>query len=215
MTHIPTAFEPPAVDVESLRTLIAYRLGRWDRRRSCPTQGVRQAAVCVTLLDKSEAPQVLIIKRVARGMNPGQWALPGGKVDAGEGTVEGALRELKEETGLVAADDDVLGKLDDFVTSSGFVITPIVVAIGPGQQARRNPGEIAALHPIPLSRLLEPGVPRWQVGNGDARVLQMPLRHDMVIHAPTGAILWQFAEVALRGVPRRVMDLVEPAFTAR
>jgi hypothetical protein len=43
--------------------------------------------------------------------------------------------------------------------------------------------------------------------------LQMPLRHDMVIHAPTGAILLQFAEVALRGRDTRVADLAQPDWT--
>jgi len=46
-------------------------------------------------------------------------------------------------------------------------------------------------------------------------LLQMKLRHDMVIHAPTGALLYQFREVALLGRATRVGDLVQPGWTRR
>ena len=178
--------------------------------------GLRRAAVAVTLIDRNRAAQVLIVKRVNRGLNPGQWALPGGRVDAHEDSITAALRELREETGMEAILADVLGLLDDFVTNSGHLITPIVVAIGATQSPRRNAAGIASLHPIPLKRLLEPGVPHLRRrGPGNSRLLQMPLRHDLIMHAPTGAILWQFAEVALRGRNCRVSHLTEPAFTTQ
>ena len=55
-----------------------------------------------------------------------QWALPGGRCDAGETPVEAALRELHEELGLELEPDDVLGMLDDYPTRSGYLITPVV-----------------------------------------------------------------------------------------
>jgi 8-oxo-dGTP pyrophosphatase MutT (NUDIX family) len=161
--------------------------------------------VCV--LDAGdEDPRVLIAKRVARGRNAGQWALPGGKLDPGESPVEGALRELGEEAGIEAV--EVAGLLDDFVTDSGFVITPVVTLAPPGARPRRNADEIASLHAIPFAALLAEGVPRWR-----GPLLQMKLRHDMVIHAPTGALLYQFREVALLGRHTRVADVAQPAWT--
>ena len=70
-----------------------------------------------------------LLCRRASGMNrhSGQWALPGGKIDAGESVEEAALREIEEEVGITIAPSEVLGRLDDYATRSGFVITPVVV----------------------------------------------------------------------------------------
>jgi 8-oxo-dGTP pyrophosphatase MutT (NUDIX family) len=201
-------------NVAGWRVAITQRLANWDRSRAAASPATRRAAVAVTLLDHRNEAHVLLIKRVRRGLNPGQWALPGGKVDGHEDVRDTALRELGEETGVRASPGDVLGILDDFVTSSGYVITPVVVAPPGPQRPVRQPAEVASLHPIPLARLLAPGVPRWRKTMSGDLLLQMSLRHDMVVHAPTGAILWQFAEVALRGNRRQVADVLEPDFTA-
>lgn len=176
----------------------------------CIDPAPRRAAVALAVLDIDAEPCVIVVKRVARGRNPGQWALPGGRLEPGETAIDGALREAREEVALEGAEP--VGVLDDFVTQSGFAITPVVV-LGPGRTTlRRNPDEVHSLHPVPLARLLDDALPRWAPGR-PAPLLQMPLRHDMVIHAPTGAILWQFREVALLGRHTRVAGVAEPAFT--
>ncbi|MEV4083853.1 CoA pyrophosphatase, partial [Nonomuraea fuscirosea] len=71
-----------------------------------------------------------------------------------------------------------------------------------------DPREVASVHAVPVERFLAPGVPRWK-----GELLQMPLGPSIVIHAPTGAILWQFAEVALRGREQRVFDVAQPHWT--
>jgi 8-oxo-dGTP pyrophosphatase MutT (NUDIX family) len=182
--------------------------------RRAVEDGSRRAAValCVLELDTS-SPRVLIAKRVARGLNPGQWALPGGKLDPGENAVAAARRELREETGVGAV--EVIGMLDDLVTDSGFCITPVVVLAADGSRPRRAAAEIASLHRVPLANLLRDGVPRWRALPDGRPLLQMPVRHDMVIHAPTGAILLQFRDVALIGRHARVADLAQPEWTRR
>ncbi|NUR91264.1 MAG: CoA pyrophosphatase [Nonomuraea sp.] len=192
--------------IDVLREQITAHLTAFDRREVPPVEGVRRAAVTVCVLeDADRVPYTILIRRAARGRNPGQWALPGGRLDDGETPVEAALRELAEEVGVAGV--EVAGLLDDFVTDSGFVITP-VVAFGGRQEPVADAYEVASVHPVPLDRFLAPGVPRWQ---GD--LLQMPLGPEIVIHAPTGAILWQFAEVALRGREQRVFDVAQPHWT--
>jgi 8-oxo-dGTP pyrophosphatase MutT (NUDIX family) len=203
----------PLPNGDALRALIRRHLAGFDRREACAD--LRRAAVAVTLLDLDTTPRVLVLKRAARGLNAGQWALPGGKLEPGEDAVTAALRELAEEAGVHVGPNGVAGRLDDYVTDSGFCITPIVVLAPPGARPERNASEIQSLHPVTLARLLADDVPRWKPLPGGGRLLQMRLRRDMVVHAPTGAILLQFREVALRGVELRIADLVQPEWTRR
>jgi 8-oxo-dGTP diphosphatase len=55
-------------------------------------------SVCVRCLLPDNATDYYLL--VQRGNEPskGMWSLPGGKLEFGEGTVEGGARELKEET---------------------------------------------------------------------------------------------------------------------
>jgi 8-oxo-dGTP pyrophosphatase MutT (NUDIX family) len=192
--------------LDELHDLITANLAAFDRRQVPPAKGVRRAAVTVCVLEDAErTPYTVLIRRAPHGRNPGQWALPGGRLDDGEEPVEAALRELAEEVAVRGV--RVAGLLDDFVTDSGFVITP-VVAFGGRQEPVGDAWEVASVHAVPLERFVAPGVPRWRDG-----LLQMPLGPGIVIHAPTGAILWQFAEVALRGRELRVFNVTQPHWT--
>jgi 8-oxo-dGTP pyrophosphatase MutT (NUDIX family) len=179
---------------------------------AAPDAAPRRAAVAVTVLDAGSAPRVLVLKRAPRGTNAGQWALPGGRLEPGETPEAAALREAAEEVGLDGG--EVLGRLDDFVTDSGFVITPVVVLAPEPARLRRNPAEVHSLHPIPLARLLEDDVLRWAPQLDGPALLQLLLRRDVVVHAPTGAILWQFREAVL-GRRTPVAHLVQPEWTRR
>jgi 8-oxo-dGTP pyrophosphatase MutT (NUDIX family) len=90
---------------------------------------MRHAAVAITVVTGPDGlPSFLLTRRSARLRDhPGQYALPGGSVAAGEPPPDAARRELAEELGVASAADDVLGLLDDYVTRSGFVITPVVL----------------------------------------------------------------------------------------
>lgn len=187
-------------------------LERFPRTEIAPGPDLRRAAVALTLLDVSTTPRVLVIKRAARGRNAGQWALPGGRLEPGENSVGAALREAFEEVGL--RDARVAGLLDDLVAASGFVITPVVAVAPEPVRLTRNPAEVHSLHPIALGRLLDDRVRRWSTGADGIRVQQLLLRHDMVVHPPTGAILWQFRELLL-GRHTRVGGLEQPVWTHR
>ena len=197
---------------------VAARVRGHDRddRRVAERPDLRRAAVAVVVLDDPERGLgVLLTRRTSKLRDhPGQFALPGGSVDPGEDTVTAARRELDEELGLALGPDAVLGMLDDYPTRSGFVITPVVMA-GPGAVADLvpSPDEVSELFHITFDELdVEP---RYVTIEESPRpVVQMPLVGHY-IHAPTGAVLLQFREVALHGRTMRVDGLEQPVFAWR
>src|SRR6266702_8511674 len=91
---------------------------------------LKRAAVVLALTtsnDGDDTAFLLTLRASHLRAHRGQWALPGGRCDAGETPVEAALRELDEELALKLTTNDVLGLLDDYPTRSGYLITPVVV----------------------------------------------------------------------------------------
>ena len=156
-----------------------------------------------------------VLCRRSAGLNrhASQWALPGGRLDAGESPIEAALRETDEEVGVRFAEDSVLGLLDDYATRSGYVITPVVVWGGSGVELVPDPGEVLAAYRIGLHELTRDDSPRFvSIPESDRPVVQVPLGGDL-IHAPTGALLVQFRWVALDGrINERVAEFEQPVF---
>jgi 8-oxo-dGTP pyrophosphatase MutT (NUDIX family) len=158
----------------------------------------------------------LLCRRPSRMRNhPGQWALPGGRIDPGETPVQAALRELDEELGVRLGPSSVLGLLDDYPTRSGYVITPVVVWGGADPALRPAPDEVLAVYRIGLQALRD-CEPRFiAIPESDRPVLQLPLGNDLV-HAPTGAVLFQLRQVVLLGrAGERVDHLEQPVFAWR
>ena len=142
----------------------------------------------------------------------GQRAYPGGRVDPGETVEQAALRELEEEVGLKLDSSSVLGRLDDYATRSGYVITPIVVWGGSNVELKPNPGEVDLIHRIPLSELMRDEAPILEtIDESEHPVLKMPLG-DEWFAAPSAAIAYQFREVALLGRSTRVAHYEQPHF---
>lgn len=215
---------------DALRAHIAERLAEF-RPIQTAAEGARRAAVAVTVTDLglgADLPSMprhehwdpaaaLILTRRSASLrrHPGQWALPGGRMDAGETAIEAALREMHEEVSVLLGADAVLGQLDDFVTRSGFVMTPVVVWGGPRLTTWANPQEVASVHRIPVAELLRDDAPRLDpVEGGGEPVLRMPVGDDFIA-APTAAILYQFREVCLLGRHTRVAHFEQPQFAWR
>ncbi len=177
----------------------------------------RRAAVAVVIVpDASGGPHFLITRRASRlSSHAAQWALPGGRLDDGESPEDAARRELHEELGVDLGPAAVLGRLDDLPTRSGYVITPVVMAATGTVVLEPNPAEVAAAHLVAIAELSRPGVPRFvRIPESDRPVIQFPLLGS-VIHAPTGAVLYQFRDLVVSGTTTRVADLESPVWAWR
>jgi 8-oxo-dGTP pyrophosphatase MutT (NUDIX family) len=215
---------------DALRWRIADNLSRFSVRHLDVDAGTR-AAVAVVVVDAAADTEgvdlaahdgdvstaALVLTRRAPNLanHAGQWAFPGGRVEAGETPEAAALRELSEEVDLHLPADCVIGRLDDFATRSGFVITPVVIWGGSGICLTANPDEVASIHRIPVSEFLRSDAPVLEpTSAGDAPVLLMPVGNDFIA-APTAAVIFQFREVGLLGVATRVAHFDQPFFAWR
>ncbi len=201
---------------DALRATIVSRITGFERR-AITDPALRHAAVAIIVAageDNSEAAVLLTRRPQHLKRHAGQYALPGGRMDAGETPEAAALRETAEELGLALDPAAILGRLDDYATKSGFCITPVVVWGGPALDLAPNPNEVARVHRVPLSELNSPDIPTIDTPfDGSAPVFGLPLASlGHSLHAPTAALLYQFREVALRGVPTRVADFGQPRF---
>lgn len=203
----------PLDDLAAFRALAAGRLASFEHTTVPDEPGLRRAGVVLCAVEHGGVPSVILIKRAHRGRNAGQWGLPGGRLEDGETPEGAALRELNEEIGLAAGPADVLGRLDDFPASSGFAITPLVVVLEDPGPLVPNPDEVHSVHHTSLRRLAADDTPRWVPQPDGGSLLQMRLGPNWRVHAPTGAMLWQFREVVLLGRQVRVADLLQPDWT--
>jgi len=198
---------------EALRARVGKNLAGFSRQPIAP-DGRRPAAVAVVLLADDEGRACFLLTRRTATLraHARQWALPGGRIDAGESAAGAALRELQEELGLSLQADSVLGLLDDYGTRSGFIITPVVAWAGAAVELAPNPAEVAHVYRVPLAELDKPEVPRLiTIPESDRPVIQVPLLSSL-IHAPTAAVLYQIREVVVHGRSTRVAHFEQPTW---
>lgn len=168
------------------------------------------------MVDVSGGASFLLCRRASRlSSHAAQWALPGGRLDAGETVVDAALRELDEELGVRLPEASVLGLLDDYPTRSGYVITPVVVWGGGRLELHPSPDEVVAAYRVGLHQLQREDSPRFvDIPESPRPVVQIPLGNDL-IHAPTGAVLLQLRWLGLEGRHDPVDHLEQPVFAWR
>lgn len=119
---------------------------------------LRDAAVLIPIVDRPEGATVILTKRTeSLRDHSGQVAFPGGRVDDTDPTPEfTALREADEEIGLRPDWVDVIGRMPDYRSGSGFRIAPIIGIVQPGFTLDINPDEVDAVFETPLSFLMDP-----------------------------------------------------------
>ena len=116
------------------------------------------AAVLVPIVTHREALSVLFTQRTTHLKNhAGQVSFPGGRAEPGDATPEfTALRETQEEIGLPPEQAEIIARLPDYFTRTGYRVTPVVGLLTPPLALTPDPREVEEVFEVPLAFLLDP-----------------------------------------------------------
>lgn len=197
----------------SFRHRVVQRLEAFNCRGR-ESEGLKHAAVGLVIVATEGGDGAIVLTRRSSRLraHKGQWALPGGRIDAGESPRDAVLRETAEEIDLHLPPENILGVLDDYQTRSGYLITPVVVWGGEDVTMRANPEEVESIHLVSFGELNRPDSPVFlDIPESDRPVIRLLVEENFV-HAPTAAVMYQFREVCLHGRHTRVDHYEQPVF---
>ena len=154
------------------------------------------AAVLVPIVH-GDRPGILLTKRSARlKSHAGQVAFPGGRIEPSDASAEAAaLREAHEEIGLQPGHVEIAGRLPDYVTGTGFMISPVLALLPDGLDLTPSEAEVEAIFTLPLAVLLDPNAPerRRAYFRGRSREFWVWPHPEHYIWGATAAILVNLA----------------------
>ena len=161
------------------------------------SRGPAVAAAVLVPIVYGERPGVLLTKRSATlKSHAGQVAFPGGRIERTDASIEAAaLREAEEEVGLPPRYVEVVGRLPDYLTGTGFRISPVLALLPDGLALTPSEAEVEAIFTLPLSVLLDPDAPerRRALFRGRMREFWVWPHPDHYIWGATAAILVHLA----------------------
>lgn len=137
---------------------VVWQQENTDEHLLAKQDNTQAAAVLIPLVMGEQGLRVMLTKRTAHLRDhAGQISFPGGRVDAGDDSVEmTALRETQEEVGLAAKHIELLGKLPAYRTITGYSVTPVVALIHPPFELIPEAFEVESIFDVPLSFLMNP-----------------------------------------------------------
>ena len=153
------------------------------------------AAVLVPVI-LGARPSILLTKRTSHlTKHAGQVSFPGGRIDPEDADPEAAaLREAEEEVGLDPARVELIGRMADYVTGTGYRITPVLGLLPPGLTYRPSPDEVEFVFELPISVVLDPHAPRREMREASGRFREFWVwPHEHFIWGATAAILVHLA----------------------
>ena len=127
---------------------------RWPFRVDNP----RPAAVLVPIVEHAQGATILLTERTSHlSKHAGQIAFPGGRRDPEDPSlVDTALRETEEEIGLPRDRVEVVAQLPEYLTGSGYLVTPVIGLVRPGFELQLHEGEVAEAFEVPMRFLMDP-----------------------------------------------------------
>jgi 8-oxo-dGTP pyrophosphatase MutT (NUDIX family) len=155
---------------------------------------IRPAAVLVPVVARDEALTVLFTRRTPHLQDhAGQISFPGGRAEPEDASREAtALREAGEEIGLAAEHVELLGRLPEYVTVTGYRVTPVVGLVSPTFGLRPDPFEVAEIFEVPLAFLLDPANHLRNSVTQEGKLRRyyaMPYRHYYIWGATAGMLM--------------------------
>jgi 8-oxo-dGTP pyrophosphatase MutT (NUDIX family) len=155
-------------------SLIRDRLKNYKGKEIVGSAG-KCAGVVIPLFEKDGEVYILLTRRTDTvSHHKGEVSFPGGMCDDEDGnTMNTALRECCEEIGVRVKDIEIIGKIDDMYTVTGFIITPYVGIIPYPYPFQTNPGEVAYLIYLPLE-YLKGVAPLIEEAEHEGRVYNVP-----------------------------------------
>lgn len=164
-----------------------------EKQQLAASRELRPAAVLLLVVNRAE-PTVVFTQRTAHlSDHAGQISFPGGRCDEGDCTPERtALREAREEIGLEAERVELLGRLPEYRTSTGFSVTPVVGWAEPPVSYRPDPNEVDEVFEVPLAFLLDSRNHRYESAFFRGRIRKywaMPFGERFIWGATAGMLV--------------------------
>jgi 8-oxo-dGTP pyrophosphatase MutT (NUDIX family) len=191
----------PRVDDTALVRLRAILAARAAIEIDAPK--LKRAAVLIPIVPNGGGWSLLFSRRSANlAAHSGQIAFPGGGVETGEPLEAAAIRETHEEVGIGAEHIELIGRLDDLVTNSGFLVAPFVGIIDQRIDYVLQASEVEEVFEVPIEALLTPQQPEVRYvsfrGKSYPAYFYRYERHE--IWGLTGRILKHFLDFVWRSV---------------
>lgn len=174
-----------------------------ERQKENSARNLKAAAVLLLVVNRAPDPTVVFTQRTAHlSDHAGQISFPGGRVDEVDGTPEHtALREAQEEIGLAPERVQILGRLPEYHTSTGFRVTPVVGWSEPPLEYVPDPHEVADVFEVPLAFLLDTRNHRYEsaIHKGRLRNYWALPFGDRFIWGATAGMLVTFQRIVAPG----------------
>jgi 8-oxo-dGTP pyrophosphatase MutT (NUDIX family) len=183
----PPIWQPEITD-ESRQVMVADIIAKRQAAGK-----ITEAAVLIPLLLKDDGLSVLLTQRTNHLRDhAGQISFPGGRMDPGDaGPNDTALRESEEEIGLERSRVEIIGHMPQYLTVSGYSVTPVVGLVQAQAEYVLDEFEVADVFEVPLQFLMDPAnhqVRMWQSEQGSRRFYAMPYENRFIWGATAGML---------------------------